>query len=115
MFVGLEKVTNRLENPVPGLEDMFVTLTLNKPLLNDKQKEELNPMIIKIHSATCMPNAPMSYDQLKQRYAQRTHTVSSTENNKIILCDIDSNDEIYEVSAIIFSLSKCLRKQKRTT
>lgn len=64
----MEKITNRLENPVPGLEDMFVTLNLNKPLLNEKQKAELNPMIIKIHSATNMPDTPMSYDQLKDRW-----------------------------------------------
>ena len=67
LLPGVEKMTNRLETPVPGIEDMFVTLNLNKPLLNETQKQELNPMIIKIHSATNMPVSPLSYDQLKDR------------------------------------------------
>ncbi|XP_052781235.1 uncharacterized protein LOC128217855 isoform X2 [Mya arenaria] len=67
LFSGLESVTNRLETPIPGVEDVFVTLQLNKPLLNDKQKQELNPMIIKIHSATNMPSTPLSHQQLKDR------------------------------------------------
>jgi hypothetical protein len=64
---GVETITNRLDTPVPGLEDMFVTLQLNKPLLNEKQKQELNPMIINIHSVTNMPASPMTHEQLKDR------------------------------------------------
>lgn len=67
LFAGLERVTNRLESPVLGLEDMFVTIQLDTPLLDEKQRLELNPMIIKIHSATNMPNTPLSYQQLSDR------------------------------------------------
>ncbi|XP_053378149.1 uncharacterized protein LOC123529262 isoform X2 [Mercenaria mercenaria] len=67
LFSGVQTITNRLDTPVLGLEDMFVTLQLNKPLLNQKQKQELNPMIIKIHSITNMPSSPMTHEQLKDR------------------------------------------------
>ena len=60
-------MTNRLENPVPGVEDMFVTLTLDGPLLNEQQKQELNPMIIKLHSITSLPESPVPHDTLKER------------------------------------------------
>ncbi|KAL4225876.1 hypothetical protein ACF0H5_013865 [Mactra antiquata] len=66
-ITGTQTITNRLDTPVPGLEDMFVTLQLNKPLLNEKQKQDLNPMIIKIHSATNLPSSPMSFEQLKEK------------------------------------------------
>lgn len=67
LFSGVQTITNRLDKPVPGLEDMFVTLQLNKQLLNQKQKEDLNPMIIKIHSVTNMPSSPMTHEQLKEK------------------------------------------------
>ena len=60
-------MTNRLETPVPGIEDAFVTLQMDEPLLDEKQKQELNPMIIKIHSTTAMPNTPLPFDQLKEK------------------------------------------------
>ena len=64
---GIEGVTNRLEKPVPGIEDMFVSVQLSGPLLSEEQKKELNPMIIKIHSVTNMPETPLSHDQLKEK------------------------------------------------
>ncbi|KAH3893051.1 hypothetical protein DPMN_017190 [Dreissena polymorpha] len=67
LFSGMSSVTNRLESPVPGLEDMFITLTLNKPLLNESQRAELNPMIIKIQAANNMPSTPLSHDALKNK------------------------------------------------
>ena len=57
--------TNRIENPVTGLEDVFFTVALNQPLMSDEQKKKLNPLIIKVQSANDMPNTPISYADLQ--------------------------------------------------
>ncbi|ESO89848.1 hypothetical protein LOTGIDRAFT_124357 [Lottia gigantea] len=63
----MKSVTGRLENPVAGVEDIFITVSLDSPLMSDKIKKELNPMIIKIHSASDLPDTPLSYTELKNK------------------------------------------------
>ena len=64
---GLKNVTNRLKSPVPGIEDMFIQLKLDAPLMSDQQRKELNPMILTVKSATNLPNSPMTYEELNQK------------------------------------------------
>ncbi|KAK3601780.1 hypothetical protein CHS0354_016147 [Potamilus streckersoni] len=66
-FTGAQTVTNRLEQPVPGVEDAFVTIQLDGPLMSEKLHRELNPLIIKIQSITNLPQMPVSLETLKQK------------------------------------------------
>nr|XP_022302036.1 uncharacterized protein LOC111110021 isoform X1 [Crassostrea virginica]XP_022302037.1 uncharacterized protein LOC111110021 isoform X1 [Crassostrea virginica]XP_022302039.1 uncharacterized protein LOC111110021 isoform X1 [Crassostrea virginica] len=66
-FSGLKNVTNRLKSPVPGIEDMFIQLKLDAPLMSDQQRKELNPMILTVKNATNLPNSPMTYEELNQK------------------------------------------------
>ncbi|XP_062581954.1 uncharacterized protein LOC134243735 isoform X3 [Saccostrea cucullata] len=66
-FSGMKNVTNRLKSPVPGIEDMFLQLKLDVPLMSEQQKKELNPMIITIKNATNLPNSPMTYAELNEK------------------------------------------------
>lgn len=66
-FSGMKTITNRLENPVQGVEDCFVTVEINAPLMNEEQRQELNPLIFKISSAKNMPDFPLSFDDLHLR------------------------------------------------
>lgn len=63
----MKMVTNRLKTPVPGIEDMFIQLKLDAPLMSEEQRKELNPMIFTIKSASNLPNTPMSYDELNDK------------------------------------------------
>ena len=65
---GLRSVTNRLDHPVEDVSDMFVTISLDDDLLNEQQREALNPMSIKIESTTSMPATPLSFNELRKKW-----------------------------------------------
>jgi hypothetical protein len=66
LFAGSKSITERLGNKVNGLEDLMVTVSLDKPLLSDEQKKSLNPMVIKMCSVNDLPSKPLSYKDLKE-------------------------------------------------
>ena len=61
-------VTSRLDKPIAGVEDVFLGVSVNLPLLSPTQKEELNPMIIQVKNATNLPSSPLSYADLRLKY-----------------------------------------------
>jgi hypothetical protein len=63
----MKSITNRLDSPVPGIEDMFIQLKLDTPLMSHQQKKELNPMILTVKNATNLPDSPMTYEELNQK------------------------------------------------
>ncbi|XP_021347646.1 uncharacterized protein LOC110446691 isoform X2 [Mizuhopecten yessoensis] len=66
-FTGVKSITSRLTEPVMGVEDCFISLKVDGPIMSEKQRLELNPMIIKIHSCTNLPDSPITYPELKMR------------------------------------------------
>ncbi|XP_013407741.1 uncharacterized protein LOC106171815 [Lingula anatina] len=97
LFGGMKSLTNRIGTPVPGVEDLFFTVTVDGPLMSEEQHRALNPMIIKVHSATNMPETPLTYSQLKQKcdpayikyqfYKQPWHLSVGREQGKSIYWD----------------------------
>ncbi|XP_077982883.1 uncharacterized protein LOC144437742 [Glandiceps talaboti] len=67
LFSGVKSVTNRLTQPVQGIEDVFITVSLDGPLMSENQKQELNPLVIKVNYATNLPSTPLLYDELDKR------------------------------------------------
>ena len=67
LFAGTKSITERLGNKVNGLEDLMVTVSLDKPLLSNEQKKDLNPMVIKMCSVNDLPNKPLSYKDLSEK------------------------------------------------
>ncbi|OXB65350.1 hypothetical protein ASZ78_016994, partial [Callipepla squamata] len=66
MFKGEQSVISRLEENSPILSDAYVSFTVETPLLSERQRHELNPLIIKICSATSLPNTPVPIEELKR-------------------------------------------------
>ena len=64
---GMQTITERLEKPSDTIPDMFLSVSLNKPLMSEDQKKSLNPLVVKVHSATNMPQTPILYDDLRMR------------------------------------------------
>lgn len=58
---------SRLDSSVPGIEDVFLEVSLSSPLLSSAQKEDLNPLVIQIRSASRLPASPIPYADLKQK------------------------------------------------
>uniref|UniRef100_A0A8C6JPF6 Uncharacterized protein n=1 Tax=Melopsittacus undulatus TaxID=13146 RepID=A0A8C6JPF6_MELUD len=63
---GEESVIGRLAENTPEVLDAYVTFTVETPLLSERQKRELNPLIIKIISATRLPNKPVPIEVLQR-------------------------------------------------
>ncbi|XP_040264723.1 uncharacterized protein KIAA1257 homolog [Bufo bufo] len=58
LLAGDLSVISRLQECSYHILDCYVTLALNTPLLSDQQRHDLNPMVIRILSATCLPTLP---------------------------------------------------------
>ena len=63
----MQNLTERLDCPVPGIEDLFVTVSLSGPLMSEEQRQRLNPLVIKVHSSSQMPSTPIDYSELRLR------------------------------------------------
>lgn len=67
LFSGCRYFMSRLEQPMPTLEDCFVSVNLETSLMSEQQLYDLNPITIKIEKLTDMPNRPLSYEVLKEK------------------------------------------------
>ncbi|XP_035193411.1 uncharacterized protein KIAA1257 homolog isoform X3 [Oxyura jamaicensis] len=66
LLSGEKSVISRLEENNPIVLDAYATFTVETPLLSERQRHELNPLIIKIYSATCLPNTPVPIEVLQR-------------------------------------------------
>ncbi|KAG9483675.1 hypothetical protein GDO78_009544 [Eleutherodactylus coqui] len=58
LLAGDLSVTSRLQECSQQILDCYMSLALNAPLLSDQQKRALNPVVIRILSATSLPTSP---------------------------------------------------------
>ncbi|KAM6387481.1 uncharacterized protein CFAP92 [Pluvialis apricaria] len=66
LLSGEKSVIGRLAENNPKVLDAYVTFTVETPLLSERQRHELNPLIIRINSATCLPNTPVPIEVLQR-------------------------------------------------
>ncbi|XP_009577179.1 PREDICTED: uncharacterized protein FLJ43738 [Fulmarus glacialis] len=66
LLSGEKSVISRLAENSPNVLDAYVTFTVETPLLSERQRHELNPLIIRINSATCLPNTPVPIEVLQR-------------------------------------------------
>ncbi|KAM6197648.1 uncharacterized protein CFAP92 isoform 2-T2 [Sarcoramphus papa] len=66
LLSGEKSVISRLAENNPKVLDAYVTFTVETPLLSERQRHELNPLIIRINSATCLPNTPVPIEVLQR-------------------------------------------------
>lgn len=73
LFAGFKAVTSRGKlNPAAvslgsGVRDMFVTFSIDRDLLTEKQKETVNPLVFRIKSISNLPDTPIAKKVLEQR------------------------------------------------
>uniref|UniRef100_A0A8B9YXN2 Cilia and flagella associated protein 92 (putative) n=1 Tax=Buteo japonicus TaxID=224669 RepID=A0A8B9YXN2_9AVES len=66
LLSGEKSVISRLAENNAKILDAYMTFTVETPLLSEKQRRELNPLIIRINSATCLPNTPVPIEVLQR-------------------------------------------------
>uniref|UniRef100_A0A8C6YER1 Cilia and flagella associated protein 92 (putative) n=1 Tax=Naja naja TaxID=35670 RepID=A0A8C6YER1_NAJNA len=57
---------SRWEENSPKLNEAYLGFAIDKPIMSEKQRHDLNPMIIKIKSAKCLPNTPVPVEELQR-------------------------------------------------
>ncbi|XP_051873698.1 uncharacterized protein cfap92 [Pristis pectinata] len=67
LLAGEKSVTNKLEKLIPGILDVLFTVSVDKSLMSKEMEKELNPMVIRIISASSMPSTPVPIHVLQER------------------------------------------------
>ncbi|XP_078399164.1 uncharacterized protein cfap92 [Cetorhinus maximus] len=67
LLAGDKSVTNKMDNFVPGILDAIFTVSVDKSLMSEEMERELNPMVIRIISASSMPSTPVPIHVLEEK------------------------------------------------
>lgn len=96
-FSGLRCNTTKLKEPCGNVEELFLSVSLDNDLLSEIQKRDLNPMVIRVSSASDLPNKPMSYTELREKcnpvhisyqfYKQPLHQSAGREQGSAVFWD----------------------------
>ncbi|XP_006023950.2 uncharacterized protein KIAA1257 homolog isoform X2 [Alligator sinensis] len=66
LLSGEKSVTSHLKEKSPKVLDAYLTFTVETPLMSERQRCELNPLIIRILSATYLPTTPVPIERLQE-------------------------------------------------
>ncbi|XP_053233709.1 uncharacterized protein CFAP92 isoform X1 [Podarcis raffonei] len=66
LLSGQRCVVSQLGEKSPKLWDAYLSFSVEGTLMSEKQKHELNPLIIKINSARCLPDTPVPIKVLQR-------------------------------------------------
>lgn len=66
-FSSVKSTTTKLGKPAGNIEELLLSVSLDDDLLSEIQKRDLNPMVIKVVSASELPNKPLSYMELREK------------------------------------------------
>ncbi|XP_061408046.1 uncharacterized protein LOC133342722 isoform X1 [Lethenteron reissneri] len=67
LVAGERRACGRASHPCAGLLDALCCVSCREPILSQQQSLQLNPMIVRIVSASGLPAAPVPYSVLKER------------------------------------------------
>ncbi|KYO29860.1 hypothetical protein Y1Q_0023196 [Alligator mississippiensis] len=68
LLSGEKSVTSHLKEKSAKVLDAYLTFTVETPLMSERQRCELNPLIIRILSATYLPTTPVPIEQLQESW-----------------------------------------------
>ncbi|XP_034962164.2 uncharacterized protein CFAP92 isoform X3 [Zootoca vivipara] len=66
LLSGQRQMVSQLGEKCPKLCDAYLSFSVEGTLMSEKQKHELNPLIIKINSARCLPDTPVPIKVLQR-------------------------------------------------
>ncbi|XP_038596750.1 uncharacterized protein KIAA1257 homolog isoform X3 [Tachyglossus aculeatus] len=68
LFAGKRYVVCRLPEKCAKITDCFLSFTTETPLMTEKQKQDLNPLVIEIKSVKCLPLSHVPVTKLQEMY-----------------------------------------------
>ncbi|XP_047390570.1 uncharacterized protein CFAP92 isoform X2 [Sciurus carolinensis] len=66
LLAGWQTVMSRGSEKSANILDCVLTLKTEVPIMTEEQKLELNPLIIKIESVSCLPSQPVPFHELQR-------------------------------------------------
>ncbi|XP_012587577.1 PREDICTED: uncharacterized protein KIAA1257 homolog isoform X1 [Condylura cristata] len=66
LLAGWQTVVSHGSLRSANILDCFLTLKTEVPIMTEEQKQDLNPLIIKIHSVSCLPSQPVPIHELER-------------------------------------------------
>ncbi|XP_048403547.1 uncharacterized protein cfap92 isoform X2 [Stegostoma tigrinum] len=67
LLAGEKSVTNKMDDRMPGIRDAIFTISVDNSLMSEEMERELNPMVIRIISASSMPSTPVPIHVLQEK------------------------------------------------
>ncbi|KAM5309310.1 uncharacterized protein CFAP92 isoform 2-T2 [Glossophaga mutica] len=66
LLAGWQTIVSHGSEKSASISDCLVTLKTEVPIMTEEQKQDLNPLIIKIKSASCLPSQPVPFHELER-------------------------------------------------
>ncbi|XP_054418107.1 uncharacterized protein CFAP92 [Pteronotus mesoamericanus] len=66
LLAGCQTVVSRSSERSANILDCILTLKPEGPIMTEEQKQDLNPLIIKIKKASCLPSQPVPFHELER-------------------------------------------------
>ncbi|XP_063148927.1 uncharacterized protein CFAP92 [Candoia aspera] len=66
LLAGEHYTASRWGEKSPKLIEAYLGFAIDKPIMNEKHKHDLNPLIIRIQSAKCLPTTPVPIEELQR-------------------------------------------------
>nr|KAF6297574.1 hypothetical protein mPipKuh1_007153 [Pipistrellus kuhlii] len=66
LLAGWQTVVSHGSKMSANILDCFLTLKTEVPIMTEEQKQDLNPLIIKIKGVSCLPSQPVPFEELER-------------------------------------------------
>ncbi|XP_053514441.1 uncharacterized protein CFAP92 [Artibeus jamaicensis] len=66
LLAGWQTIASHGSEKSASILDCLLTLKTEVPIMTEEQKQDLNPLIIKIKSASCLPSQPVPFHELER-------------------------------------------------
>ncbi|KAF6094486.1 hypothetical protein HJG60_007225 [Phyllostomus discolor] len=66
LLAGWQTISSHGSEKSASILDCLLTLKTEVPIMTEEQKQDLNPLIIKIKSASCLPSQPVPFHELER-------------------------------------------------
>ncbi|KAF6094488.1 hypothetical protein HJG60_007225 [Phyllostomus discolor] len=88
LLAGWQTISSHGSEKSASILDCLLTLKTEVPIMTEEQKQDLNPLIIKIKSASCLPSQPVPFHELEVRRARPTDVRPPFHSQFPIVCHL---------------------------
>ncbi|XP_022262036.1 uncharacterized protein CFAP92 isoform X16 [Canis lupus baileyi] len=113
LLAGWQTVVSRGRGKSASILDCFLTLKTEVPIMTEEQKQDLNPLTIKIKCVSCLPSQPVPHHELEKNIT-RAYQVSKKPPKsvvKVIRISAPTKDAVYNYSIQSLNSTELAKKE----